>query len=703
MARRVTLTFSDGTKHVYEGVPDDATPREVQERAAKEFGDRKLVHMDGGRSAAIPGQEGEAARVAVAQAQPQPSLGQRAVGAAEAGLNVATGATGGAVGMIGGTLKGLAEQILAGKFGTADAARMVEQSAAEGAQALTYQPRTEQGQEQAAAVGQVMQSLVPLAPLTGNMAPAARAGGAAPAAVTARAAAAGTARDVVGAVAPRAAEAAAGAADAAVAAGIKGAQRVGQLARESTTLPRRALEALRREPEATAPTPGTMGSVGAAGTDMAMQRRTTAEALGFTGDAALTKGQATRDAAQLKFETETAKIPDAGSPLRQRVVQQNAQILQNFDHWVDETGARAPTLRAVGAAVDEALVKQSAADKARVRAAYVAAEKAGELEAPVTLAGVVQHLNEAAPEAATAPLLNVGRSLAVKLGLAAEGADGVLVPQPVTLKTAERFRQAINRATDFEPTNVRQATIIKGLTDEATAGLGGDLYRSARAQRARFAQNYEDRAVIAKLLNNKRGTADRQVALEDVHQHTILKGSLDDVRNVRRVLQRSGEDGQQAWRELQGATAQWIRDEAFGNVATDSAGNRVVSPAALDKAIRSLDSDGKLDFVLGKEGAQRMRDIRDLSQYVRTVPPEAAVNTSNTAMTLLAAFGDVGLVGMSGAPVPVVSMVRYVRQVVKDRALRKRIEDALNSAERKQAPGRRRPAVTEPAPGETIH
>lgn len=687
MARRVTLTFADGSQHVYDGVPDDATPRDVQERAERDFAGKKLVHMDGGRSAAIPGQEGEAARVAVAQAQPGPTLAQRAVGAGEAALTLGTGATGGALGMIGGTLKGLAEQILAGKFGTAEAARMIEQRASEGAQALTYAPRTEQGQAQAQAVGQAMQQLVPVAGLTGEMAAianatnAARANGAAPAGVTARASAVGTARDVAG-------PAAAQAVDSAITASQRAAQRVGQLAREATTLPRRALEALQREPQAAKPTPGTMGSVGAAGTDMAVQRRTTAEMLGFADDAALTRGQASRDAAQLKFETEAAKIPDAGAPLRQRVVQQNARILENFDHWVDETGARAPTLRAVGSAVDDALVRQSRADKAQINAAYTAARQAGEMEAPVTLEGVVQHLNDAAPEAATAPLLDVGRRLALRLGIAAEGPDGMLVPQPTTLNMAERFRQAINRATDFEPTNVRQATIIKGLTDEATAGLGGDMYRNARALRARFAQNYEDRAVIAKLLNNKRGTADRQVALEDVFSHAVLKGSLDDVRNVRRVLQRSGADGQQAWRELQGATAQWLRDEATKNVATDSAGNRVVSAAALDKAIRSLDVDGRLDFIFGREGAQRMRDLNDLAKYVRTVPPEAAVNTSNTVSALLAAFGDAGLIGMSGAPVPVVSLARYVRQTVKDRALRKRIEDALNDVQKKRAPGK---------------
>lgn len=653
-------------------------------------------------------------RVKAPPAQRQPSgpqsLADKAIGAGEAALTTVTGATGGAMGMLAGTLQGLAEQILSGQFGTQQAAGMVEKRAAEGAQALTYQPRTETGQDYAETVGKAMQQLVPVA----GVAPALAVPGAArppvPARVAARAGAEGVARDVattaaraVDAVAPGAVDAQA-AGQAAAATVARTADRLGTLAQGATTLPRRALEAARRQPDAE-PTPGTLGSVGAAGTDMATQRRTNAAALGFTGDAALTKGQATRDPAQLKFEVETAKLSDAGQPLRQRAVAQNEQILANFDHWADQTGAQAPDLRAVGVAVDRALVEQAKRDKVQIRAAYKAAEKAGEMADPVTLQSAIAHINEAMPDADMAPIISAARKRALRYGIAVEGADGELIPQPTTLNVAERFRQSIGDAVDYQRQNVRHATIIKGLLDEATDGLGGNLYRDARALRARFAQNYEDRAVISKLLNTKRGTSDRAVAFEDVFDHTVKKGSLDDLRNVRRVLQRSGDDGAQAWRELQGQTVRWIRDEATKNVATDSAGRRVVSAAGLDKAVRTLDADGRLDFLLGKRGAQQVRDINELAKYVKTVPPEAATNTSNTVSALLGAFGDVGLSGVAGAPVPVVTMTRVVRQYVKDRALRKRIEDALADVERRQAPGRNRntPPLQAPSRSGSVH
>jgi hypothetical protein len=647
-----------------------------------------------GARAEIPGQDPSIkAPPAVAPAAAPPAgIVDRAIGAGEAALATATGATGGTIGLAHGTVSGMLDALFSGRFGTPEAANMVEQRAMQGAQALTYEPRTPEGQRQAAAVGQALQQVVPVAAVAPGMMPAVtRTPSAAPAGVVARAAAEGTVRSVAGDAA------AAGAARA-----IDAAGRVAELgAKGATTLPRRALEALRKEPEAT---PGTMGSVGSAGTDAAAQR--TATAANLPVPVRLTKGQASRDPAQLKFEVETAKLPEQGAALRQRYVEQNDAILRNFDSWLDQTGAEAPTLRAVGTSVDRALVEQAARDKAQIRAAYRAAEKSGEMEAPITLSSVVEHLNESAPDAAVAPLLDVARRRALQLGIAAER-DGQLVPQPVPLKTAELYRRAIGNATDYEPTNVRQATIIKGLVDETTEGMGGDLYRSARQLRARYAQNYENRGAVSKLLSTRRGTTDRQVAFEDVFDHTVLKGSLDDVRNVRRVLQRGGEEGQQAWRELQGASIKWIRDEATKSVATDSTGNRVISPAALDKAIRTLDHDGRLDFIFGKRGAQQLRDINELAQIAKTVPPEAAINTSNTASTLLAGFVDAGLIGSTGGalPIPVATMFRVVRQHVKDRALRKRIEEALGEQIKKQAPNNKRkaPAVQEPPADATIH
>jgi hypothetical protein len=49
MPRNVTVTFDDGTTHVYKNAPDDITPKSVYDRAAKEFSGKKIKNIDGGR------------------------------------------------------------------------------------------------------------------------------------------------------------------------------------------------------------------------------------------------------------------------------------------------------------------------------------------------------------------------------------------------------------------------------------------------------------------------------------------------------------------------------------------------------------------------------------------------------------------------------------------------------------------------------
>ena len=101
---------------------------------------------------------------------PQFSMKDRAIGAGEAALSLATGATGGAVGMVGGSLYGLGREMMGGNFGTPGAADRIERQAMDTAGAMTYAPRTQAGQRYAQEVGEQAARLVPLAGLPGEMA-----------------------------------------------------------------------------------------------------------------------------------------------------------------------------------------------------------------------------------------------------------------------------------------------------------------------------------------------------------------------------------------------------------------------------------------------------------------------------------------------------------------------------------------------------
>jgi hypothetical protein len=617
--------------------------------------------------AGVPGYDGDGAPQQ-AQAKPaDPTLGQKIAGAGETALTLATGATSGTVGMLGGAVKGLAGAVMDGTFGTQAGVRQVEQAAGEGSAALTYAPRTETGQEYAGAVGEGLAAAIPATAFSAEMGAVGRAASGA----------AATARDVGGTAA---------------------AASVSRIRAAAPAIADRVQRTLSRNPDAPAPTPGTRGSVGAAGTDMAVQRRQVADEVGVN----LTAGQATRDQTQLRFEQETAK-GEAGGRLRERYSDQNEQLMKHFDNLVDRTGKESADLASTGRSVDSGLKAGLEYDKGRVRVAYKEAEKSAEAAAPVTLDEAVQFLNDSAPDAAVSPLLGAARQRAIRLGAAIEGPDGNLVPQPTTVKNAELLRRAIGNATDFEPTNIRNAAILKGAIDGATEPVIGPMYRTARRLRENLAKKYEDRGVVASLLNNKRGMADRKVAIADVFEHSILNASRESVSAVRRALTHGKEApaeirdlGQQAWRDLQGETANWIKEQAFANTATDQRGNVILSVPKLDKAIKRLDEDGRLQAVFGKQGAQHMRDLNDLAKVIYTTPP-GAVNHSNTASVLLAALAEAGVTGsMTGLPVPVLTTMRLLAKQVKNRQLQKRIEQALGRARATAEP---RP----PAPPRTLH
>jgi hypothetical protein len=570
---------------------------------------------------------------------PEPTLGEQAIGAGETALALGTGATGGMVGMIGDTLKGLAEQILAGKFGTPEAADLVEQSAAKGAQALTYAPRTPAGQAMTAATGETLAQAVPAMPLTAEM----------------------------GAIAAGA--------RAATPAVVAGAERAAAPIQAAAAKVADTIKQAIPGAEQPRPTPGTMASGGAAAVDIGTLRQAKADELPVP--IKLTEGQKTRAFEQQRFERETAKLPETGEPLRERFAQQNRQLQQNLDAFIDQTGAAAPDLRSVGLSVDKALRERAALDKIKIRTLYKDAEKAGELEQPVQLSSVVQHLVESGPEAEVANVLKAIRAKALQLGVATEDAGGALVPQPVTLKTAELFRRSINNATNAEPTNIRQAGIMKQLVDADTEGLGGNLYKQARRARTEYAKNYENVSLVKQLLGLKRGTDDRAIALEDVLRRSVIdpSTSLDTVKQVRRLLQTGGENGMQAWKELQGGTLRHIKDEALRSVAPDQMGNRVMSPAQLDRVIVQLDKSGKLDYIFGKKGAEQLRTINDVAKDVLTAPP-GAVNTSNTA-TVLAGLMDVAISGTSGVPAPIMTSFRVITNSIKDAKLKSKVRKAL--------------------------
>ena len=98
-----------------------------------------------------------------------PTVLDIAKGAGETALSLGTGMTTGFGGYIAGTLKGIAQSIREGKFGTQEGADEVERIANEMASRFTYAPRTEEGQRYVENIADISQELAPLTPATAEL------------------------------------------------------------------------------------------------------------------------------------------------------------------------------------------------------------------------------------------------------------------------------------------------------------------------------------------------------------------------------------------------------------------------------------------------------------------------------------------------------------------------------------------------------
>jgi len=601
----------------------------------------------------------------------QPSIGQQLIGAGETALALGTGAVGGTLGTLAGTLQGLSQQILSGQFGTPEAMRAVEQAAAKGAQALTYTPRGQEGQEQLQAVGQVLANVLPpVLPMI-----------AAPGALTQ---AARSAAPITQATAQR------GAAAVQQAARTTG-QAIAKPVQAATTAVRETLGMETPAVVTTAPS-GARVAGGAAATPEALRRVTTAESLPVPIQ--LTRGGATREAEQLAFEKEQMKGP-LGEPLRQRVEQQNLAALQNFDALAEMTDAQLVDLTATGGAVVKALSDGLANAKAKTRTAYQQARKSPEAnvaidpatkvnfeidDTPVQIS-VIDYLNSRPTGVRSADVADSIRAQMRLLDLATVDADGKLVARPATVGRMEDFRREISGIAKFDdPTGIRDETILKKLIDLQTEPVAGDLYKKARQLRTQQATKYENRAIVANLIKNRKGMDDPKVAADQVFRKSILNASPEEITFLKRVLTTSGDDGKQAFKELQGATVRHIRDEATKGMGMDSNDRPLVSAAKLHQTVRALDANGRLDLMLGKKNAAIVRDLNDTVRYVSTVPPGTLVNSSGTAGTLMAAIAEAGATGaLTGLPLPVASGLRQIGKMRQEGRTKAKINEALNA------------------------
>ena len=121
----------------------------------------------------------------------------------------------------------------------------------------------------------------------------------------------------------------------------------------------------------------------------------------------LSKDQATRSPADVRFARETAKDPVLGQPLQEKYASDNAKIQQNLNQFIQDTGAEfseAGTPK-LGEMLVNTVEPYKNARKAEIEPAYTQAKEAGHMSEPLEINPLQKFVEKNASASKNAPII----------------------------------------------------------------------------------------------------------------------------------------------------------------------------------------------------------------------------------------------------------------------------------------------------------
>lgn len=351
-------------------------------------------------------------------------------------------------------------------------------------------------------------------------------------------------------------------------------------------------------------------------------RQAQAEALGLTGDAALTLGQVTRDPMRFAQERNLSGIvintPSGPSnPLATRFAKQNqalGRLFQGADNAADRVSGGEQLLGSLSQA-------NARADK-QVRAAYDAFKNATGRDLEIPLQGLAQDY------AVTLETFGDAIPGAVRRQFESLGLLGGAQKKVLTIEGAEKLIKAINANTD--PANkpaFRALGELRGAVERSIAGAADNAPKGAAAEAAQLAK--EARAIAAGVFQTRREIPALKAALDDVApdrfvQKYLINAPTREADGLMQVLRQDPAAMEQARSQV----LRYLQKSAFGE---NAAGDAPFAAARYAKALELIGPQ-KLRAFFGDD-ALKLSLAAKVAAEVNSIPVGAknAVNSSGTA------------------------------------------------------------------------
>ena len=377
----------------------------------------------------------------------------------------------------------------------------------------------------------------------------------------------------------------------------------------------------------------------------------------------LTKGGASGDFPDQQAESILNMSPTEGAAIRAHNAEINKALTENLKSVSTNQKPTVTDPYHAGKAFQQALGKAEDASLTKVGQLYDKAELTGgnqPVDPQPMIDGLMKHLDDLVVDNDAKPALSMLNVLK-RMGLATVDSSGNILPTGKTLTATEAmalYKSANQKYVQGSNSSRILGDLKRGILEalDNTGSSAGSDFKAATAAFKAHAEKFDNPKLVSALLRVAKGTDDPIVASENVLDKIVMKGSIDDIKNIKATLASSDKtvrkEALQAWRNMRAATADFLLEKAYMGNAVNVAQERTISGSNILNAVKQIGGGGaaksealgwmKIEAIMGKKPTQELKNIVQVSLDA-TRKVNGAATTSGTAERFAAIFSHVPL------------------------------------------------------------
>jgi len=391
-----------------------------------------------------------------------------------------------------------------------------------------------------------------------------------------------------------------------------------------------------------------------------------------------TRGDITQDTAQRKAEGQLVETAagESAEKMRQLRLGQSQTLQTNFEELIDSYGDGIP--KQTGIAIKEAIESKRAIAKADAKAAYdsLANAQGGADNIPLLvpsfndLPGLPSPRELRGIKRVDSGNYNALQDALAEFGLSDDAAaikrltDEGVIPEQLNILNFEEFRQSLNVIRKADETGNMSSIltpIIKEVdrqidiaTDTLMTSGNPDLAslaKSARSSWQTYLKEFDPQSVAETLTKNKPRSTIPFTEVSRVYDKVAAKNlPIEQVDRLLDTLEGAGGKGNRAIAQLQSNVVVDLLDSAFTGSSNKIGGNAVVSGPALYKRFYDKEFNQKIQSIYrnNPEGYKQLEDLVATANDIAPGKFEAVKGSGNVILDLAQTLGVAKIANVPG-------------------------------------------------------